>query len=396
MSQATPQEPLFLEFFYLLRHVGIPVSTREWLTFIEALSVGLCAASMHRLYALARATLIKSERHYDRFDQVFVHYFDGAELPAGLAEAIESWLENPLPIPQLSPEQLEAMQRLGLDELRDMFEERMKEQTERHDGGSKWIGTGGTSPFGHSGVHPGGIRVGGKGGGRSAVQVASQRRFQAYRSDVVLDTRQIGMALRKLRKLGRDGRASEVDIDGTINATARNAGDLEIEMMPPRANRLKVLLLMDVGGSMDPFSQLVSRLFSAANAASHFREFHAMYFHNCIYGKIYKDANLRDGMSTHELCRWLGKDTRVFYIGDAHMAPYELTAAFGAIDYYEMNDRTGLWWLDVLKKHFTKQAWLNPIPERFWAHPTIRMISEVFPMYPLTLDGLESAIADLA
>ncbi len=287
------------------------------------------------------------------------------------------------------------IERYSLDEMKDLFEERLKEQDERHDGGNRWIGTGGTSPFGHSGAHPEGIRVGGAGGGRSAVQIAAKRRFREYRSDLVLDTRQIGMALRKLRRLGREGQLTEVDIEGTIDGTARNAGDLEIVMCPPRENRLKVLLLMDVGGSMDPFALLVSRLFSAAHAASHFREFHAMYFHNCIYESVYKDALMMEGMKTKELLRWLGKDTRVIFVGDAHMAPYELTAQYGAIDYWHENERSGLTWLKRVRDHFTKQVWLNPISKRFWRHPTIQTIGEVFPMYELTLEGLEACIDEL-
>ncbi len=262
-------EPLFIDFFYLLRRVGLPVSSREWLTFVEAMSSGLVAANLHRFYAIARATLVKSERHYDVFDQCFTHYFAGADAPQRLAKAIDQWLQEPLPVPQLSPEELELLEKYSLEELRDLFEKRMNEQDERHDGGNKWIGTGGTSPFGHSGQHPAGIRVGGAGGGRSAVQIAAKRRFRDYRSDLIIDTRPISEALRRLRRLGREGLRSEVDIDQTIDATARNAGYLEIEWRPPRENRLKVLLLMDVGGSMDPFAHLVSKLFSAAHKANH-------------------------------------------------------------------------------------------------------------------------------
>ncbi|MEZ4468609.1 MAG: hypothetical protein R3F43_30265 [bacterium] len=231
-AAAARPEPLFLDFFYLLRVNGVPVSTREWLMFVECLAMGLAAADLHRFYALARATLIKSERHYDIFDRVFAHFFAGAEAPAGLADAVEKWLEQPLPVPQLSPEELAMLERHDPEELRRMFEERLKEQDERHDGGNKWIGTGGTSPFGHSGQNPQGIRVGGSGGGRLAIQIASQRRFREYRSDLTLDVRQLSVALRRLRRLGRDGRATEVDIDGTIDATAKNAGDLDVRLHP--------------------------------------------------------------------------------------------------------------------------------------------------------------------
>ena len=276
-----------------------------------------------------------------------------------------------------------------------MFEERLKEQNERHDGGNRWIGTGGTSPFGHGGVNPAGIRVGGAGGGGRAVQVAAQRRFKNYRTDLVLDTRQIGMALRRLRRLGRDGLATELDIDATIDATAKNAGELDIHFSPPRENRLKVMLLMDVGGSMDPFANLVSRLFSAAHQASHFREFTPLYFHNCVYSQLYPTARLRDGTKTIEILRRHQPETRLIIVGDAHMAPYELTSRYGAIDYWHQNEVDGHSWLNKLKNHFQKAVWLNPIPKRFWNHPTIHLIGQVFPMYELTLNGLEDAIEAL-
>ncbi|MFN3202380.1 MAG: vWA domain-containing protein [Bradymonadia bacterium] len=386
---------LFLGFFYLLRQQGIPVGPNEWLAFVEAMDKGLVAADLKRFYAIARATLVKHERYYDTFDQCFAHYFDGAEAPVALAKAIDDWLSNPKPVPHLSDEMLAQMQRLDFDELMRQFEERLKEQTERHDGGNRWVGTGGTSPFGNNGVNPMGIRVGGSSGGRSAVQVAASRRYYNYRTDLVLDTRQISMALRRLRRLGRDGQATEIDVDGTIDVTARNAGDLEIALIPPRENRLKVLLLMDVGGSMDPYSLLVSRLFSAAHAATHFKEFNAFYFHNCPYDGVYKDARMNEGMGTLDLMRWLPKDTRVVYVGDACMHPYELTARYGALDYGQQNENTGLEWLLRLDRHFEKSIWLNPMSRRYWAHPTIRMIGEVFPMFDLTLDGLEEAVKTL-
>ena len=311
------REPLFLEFFYLLRQSGLTVSSREWLMFVEALSKGLVAADFYRFYAIARATLIKRESDYDLFDQCFTHYFAGAERPKAFEKALHEWLQDPRAAPELSPEDMALMEQHDLETLQKMFEERLNEQTERHDGGNRWIGTGGTSPFGHGGANPAGIRVGGSGGGGRAVQIAAQRRFRDYRTDLVLDTRQIGMALRRLRRLGREGVATEVDIDETIDATAKNAGELEIMMSPPRENRLKVMLLMDVGGSMDPFSLLVSRLFSAAHQASHFREFNAFYFHNFVYGHLYPNARLLDGTSTTEILHRHPKDTKLIIVGDA-------------------------------------------------------------------------------
>lgn len=394
--QTAGKEPLFLDFFYLLREQDIPVSSREWLMFVECLQKGLAAADLYRFYALARCTLIKSEQHYDLFDRCFAHYFSGAEPPVGFSKAFEEWLQTPIPAVDLSPEELALLETHSPEELRKMFEERLKEQDERHDGGNKWIGTGGTSPFGHSGQNPQGIRMGGSGGGRQAIQIASKRRFQEYRSDLVLDVRQLGMALRKLRRLGREGVADEIDIDATIDATARNAGDITPALRPPRENRLKVLLLMDVGGSMDPFALLSSRLFSAAHQASHFKEFHAFYFHNCIYEAVYRDARMTDAMPTPELLRWLQPQTRVIVVGDAFMAPYELLSEYGAIDYWHDNQIPGIKWLQRISDHFEKTAWLNPMSERYWHHPTINAIGELFPMFELTLKGLDAAVTELA
>ena len=385
---------LFLGFFELLRAQGLPVSVREWLTWLECLSRGLIAADLNRAYSIGRAVLIKHERHLDLYDQCFAHYFGGAEPPAGLSSALDEWLQSPLPLPELDPEAFEQLEKLDLDRLQQMFEERMKEQTERHDGGSKWVGTGGTSPFGHSGRHPTGIRVGGQGRSQSAVKVAAERRFRAYRSDQVLDTRQMGAALRKLRTLGRSGSADELDLEETIARTAKQYGELEVVLRPPRENLLKLVLLMDVGGSMDPYADLIGRLFSAAHGASHFKAFHPLYFHNCVYDEVYQDANLRDGLPLTELKQRLGLDdqTRLLVLGDAYMAPYELLSVGGIITYGGHNLRTGLDHLQELRGMFERCAWLNPMPERFWQHLTISTISEVFPMCELTLDGLDQAI----
>ena len=396
LADPSLREELFLDFFYLLRAQEIPVSTREWLMFVECLDKGLAAADLYRFYALARCTLIKSEQHYDLFDRCFAHYFSGAEPPAGFSKAFDEWLKSPIPSLDLTEEERALLDTHSPEELRKMFEERLKEQNERHDGGNKWIGTGGTSPFGHGGQNPQGIRMGGEGGGRQAIQVAMKRRFQAYRSDLVLDVRQLGLALRKLRRLGREGVAEEVDIDATIDATARNAGDITVALRPPRENRLKVLLLMDVGGSMDPFALLSSRMFSAAHQASHFKEFHAFYFHNCIYESVFRDARMSDPFSTDELMRWLQPETRVIVVGDAFMAPYELLSQHGAIEYWHDNEVPGIRWLERLTQHFTKTAWLNPMSERYWKHPTISAIAELFPMFEMTLDGLDDAVTALA
>lgn len=390
-----PTSGFLLEFFYLLREVGLPVSVREWLTLMEACEKGLIGASLTRFYSISRATLIKSEQHYDVFDQCFAHYFADAKAPESLSDALKSWLDNPIDAPLFNEEELAALERLGLDDLKKLFEERLKEQNERHDGGNRWIGTGGTSPFGHSGNHPSGMRVGGQGRGGRAVQIAANRRFQNYRRDLTLDTRQLGVALRRLRQLGRNGIRSELDIDQTIAATARNAGDLEISFRPPRENRLHVVLMMDVGGSMDPFAKLVSQLFSAAHQASHFKSFESYYFHNCIYERVFPDAQLIDGTATADFLQNTSKDTRVVIVGDAHMAPYELVAKHGAIDYYQNNDTPGIDWLKRIDGHFEKLAWFNPIPQRYWSHPTIQLVSKTLSMYELTLEGIDEAIKQL-
>jgi uncharacterized protein with von Willebrand factor type A (vWA) domain len=386
---------IFLEFFYLLRAQGVPVSVREWLTWLECIEKGLIAADLGRAYTVGRAVMIKHERHLDTYDLCFAHFFGDAPAPVGLPTALDEWLSSPLDLPEFDAETLAKLEQLDLEELRKMFEERLREQDERHDGGNRWVGTGGTSPFGHNGRHPSGIRVGGSSRSRSAVQVAAARRFRAYRSDRVLDTRQLGAALRRLRRLGRGERAEELDLDETIRQTARHAGDLEVVLKPPRENTLKLILLMDVGGSMDDHARLVEQLFSAAHQASHFKTFSPLYFHNCIYESVYEDAALRTRVTLDDLSRKLDKETRLLIVGDACMSPYELFSIGGAIDYSHMNQRTGVEWLTALREIYPHHAWINPIPERFWGHPTIDAISDLFPMTELTLDGLGQAVERL-
>jgi uncharacterized protein len=383
---------IFLSFFYLLRAQGIPVSVREWLTWLECMDKGLVAADLRRAYSMGRATLIKHERHLDLYDQCFGHYFGGAPAPIGLHSALEEWLSSPLPLPELDPEAFAQLEALDLDALKALFEERLKEQKERHDGGSKWVGTGGTSPFGHNGRHPTGVRVGGSSQNRSAIQIVGDRRFIEYRSDRILDTRQMTSALRRLRRLGKGEREDEVDIDETIYATARQGGELEVILRPPRENQLKLILLMDVGGSMDGFAQLVERLFSAAHQASHFKAFHALYFHNCVYDEVYKDARFREPISLESLSRLHDRETRLLILGDACMSPYELFSVGGMINYGTHNLKTGAQQLASLREMFKAHVWLNPLTQRYWRHPTIEAIGELFPMFELTLDGLDRAV----
>ena len=378
--------------FIDLRRRGVPATLTELLTFHEALSLGL-VRDLDSLYSVARATLVKSESQYDAFDQTFAQVFHGIETPIEVHDALLDWLKNPKAFAGLSEEAIKQLTGLSMEELRKRFEEMLKEQKERHDGGSRFIGTGGRSPFGSGGYHPSGVRVGG-GGGRSAVQVAEDRRYRNYRTDVALEVRQFKVALKGLRRLAREGE-EELDLDDTIDETCRNAGDIELMFRQARKNNVRLLLLMDAGGSMAPYAQLVSRLFTAAHESSHFKEFEYFYFHNCIYGTVYKDIYNRDRVPTERLLAKYPPETKVILVGDACMAPWELTAAGGAIYYYENNRTPGIEWLARIRTHFTHRVWLNPEPVNYWNHPTIRAIAQVFPMFPLTVDGLGEAIRKL-
>ncbi|MCB2185762.1 MAG: VWA domain-containing protein [Deltaproteobacteria bacterium] len=386
---------MFLNFFYTLRRAGVPVSVTEWMTLVQALDQGHAASSLTSFYYLSRALLVKSEAYYDQFDQVFGHVFRNAEMPANIRDEILDWLEDPLNRLDLDEAELEKLRRMDLDELRKELEKRLLEQDERHDGGNRWIGTGGTSPFGHSGMNPAGIRIGGEGGGGRAVQIAAARLFRNYRTDVTLDVRQIKVALKKLRQFAREGPEDELDIDETIDETCRQAGEIELVWKRQRKNKVKVLLLMDAGGSMSPYARLVDQLFSAAHQTTHFRDLKAYYFHNCIYQDIYKDIRQMEGEPTATLLQNLDADYKVIMVGDACMAPSELFAPGGAVDYYYHNEQPGILWLQRIADHFRYTAWLNPLPERGWFHSTIKPISRLFPMFPLTVAGIEDAMRAL-
>ena len=385
---------MFTDFFYIMRKHKLPVSVTEWMTLMEALAGGYIN-SLDDFYFLARAILVKSESYFDHYDIAFQEYFTGIETPAEILEQVLDWLKTPLDRLPLSDEERAKLDQMNFDELMKELEERLKEQTEQHDGGGYWIGRGGYSPFGHSGYHPAGIRIGGQGGGRGAIQIAAERHFQNYRSDLTLDVRQTKMALRGLRQLARVGEADELDLEGTIEATADNAGELEFIWERSRKNAVKVLLLMDVGGSMDPYAQLCSQLFSAAHSSSHFKDFQYYYFHNCIYDNLYQDIVRKDAVSTEYLLRTMEPGYKLLLVGDARMSPYELMERWGAIDYYERNETPGIVWLKRIAEHFSHSVWLNPDEERFWIHPTVRMIGKTFPMFPLTLDGLGQAVKKL-
>jgi hypothetical protein len=388
---------MYLPFLYELRRRGVPVGTQEALALAGALHAGLHDSSLDGFYHVARALLVHSETHLDAFDQAFLAHFKGIE-SAGLelTQELMDWLREARERKDLTPEEQELLNSLDEEALQRLFEERLREQRERHDGGNRWIGTGGSSPFGNNGHGQQGNRVGGTGGRQgTAIMQAGERRYQGYRDDVVLDTRQLEVALRKLRAFAREGLPDELDIDESINATAKNAGELEVVTRPPRRPNTRVVLLMDVGGSMDPYAALVSRLFSAASRATHFKELRTYYFHNCVYGKLYGTPQLTGGTTVPELLAQVGKHHKLVIVGDAYMAPYELAIRADANGHYSPDGLEGIVWLMQLAQHFDRSAWLNPEPPRIWAGSTIATVARVFPMFHLTLEGLGEAVAHL-
>ena len=388
---------IFLSFFYRLRGRGLKVTPQQWLTVVEGLARGLHGSSLVGFYSLARGIMVKDESELDDFDLCFAVHFEGVETEmAAIHDEVWKWLENPVPPFAIDPEWRKMLDAVDVDALRAELARRLEEQDERHDGGSYWIGTGGTSAFGHSGAHPGGIRVGGEHGAGTAVQVAAERRFQEHRKDLVLDTRQLGVALKKLRTLERVGPADELDLDDTIDSTAREGGELELVFKPPRENRLGLLLAMDVGGSMWPFKHLVDTLFSAAHQARHFKRFEHVYFHNCIYERVYGNARFSEKIPLYDLFRRFDRETRLVVVGDAYMYPGEITDRFGAIDWTERNERPGEEYLQRIRDHFKRCAWLNPMQQQSWSAPSTRLIQQIFTMYPLTVQGVEELARDLA
>jgi uncharacterized protein with von Willebrand factor type A (vWA) domain len=395
---------VFIDFFYLLKRKGVPVSVTEWMAFTEALYKGFIESSLNHFYYLGRAFLVKSEAYYDMYDLAFQEYFGGIQTEPLELEQVSEWLKNPLnPLPNLSREEIEELkkkleelkQKYDMEEMMRMFKERLKEQKERHDGGHKWIGTGGYSPFGAYGYHPGGIRVGGEGWMGSAAKVAEERRFRNYRNDIILDVRQTKMALRKLRQLKREGAVEELDVDLTIDKTAKEGGEIELVFSRSRENTIRLLLLMDTGGSMAPYADLCSRLFSAAMQSEHFKDFKYYFFHNCPYQDLYVDMWNAKSVPTEKVLSNLHGGYKTILVGDARMAYSELYDRYGCIDYYYSNDRAGAEWLEKIKSHFNYSIWLNPTPKEYWRHPTVDGIGRIFPMFELTLDGLKEGIKAL-
>ena len=390
---------MLIDFFNTLRRAQIPVSLNELLVLIEALKRQIAFASIDDFYLLSRTCLIKDEKHFDRFDRAFGHYFKGIEALNLFPDnnIPEDWLRSEF-LKNLSDEEKAQIETLGgLDKLLETLNERLNEQHDRHAGGNKWIGTGGTSPFGHSGYNPEGIRIGGESKHKRAVKVWEKREFRNLDDQVELGTRNIKVALRKLRKFARTGSADELDLSDTIRSTAQNAGMLDIKMVPERHNAAKVLLFLDIGGSMDPYIHLCEQLFSAAR--SEFKHLEYFYFHNCVYEKVWKDNHRRhnDTLSTLDVIHTYGKDYRVIFIGDAAMSPYELLQRYGSVEH--MNEEAGYVWLQRILDTWEKAIWLNPAQERFWdyTHTTDAIRQQLDGhMYPLTLEGLEAGIRYLS
>ncbi|MFN7196760.1 MAG: vWA domain-containing protein [Hylemonella sp.] len=394
---------MLIDFFYTLRAAKLPVSVKEYLPLVVALLAGVVGPmadpaagsgySLDDFYYLSRAALVKDEKHYDKFDRAFAAYFKGVELLTDFTKEIpQDWLRKTLER-HLSPEEKAAIEKMGWDELMETLKKRLEEQKERHEGGNKWIGTGGTSPFGHGGYNPQGVRIGGKGGNKSAVKVWEQRAYRDYDDSQELGTRNIKVALRRLRRFAREGHELELDLDDTIRSTAANAGYLDIKMVPERHNNVKVLLLMDVGGTMDEHVQRVEELFSATKTEFKHLEFY--YFHNCVYDFMWKNNRRRfsEKFPTWDIIRKYNKDYKLIFVGDATMSPYEILQPGGSVEYH--NEEAGAVWLQRLTQAFPHFVWINPEPQGVWPYrQSIALIQQLMGqrMYPLTIKGIEEAM----
>lgn len=392
---------MFAEFFYLLRDRGVPISPSSFLRLQEALHKG-CIGSLDDLYSVSRAVLIKSERHFDTYDKVFAHFFQGAELsPEAYAEIdmaikalLEEWLKDPRVMADFLGIDEETLNRLTPEQLEEYFRQRLAEQTERHDGGNRWIGTGGTSPVGHSGYHPGGMRVGGASRMKSAVKVALERRYKDYTEDIRLGPSQISDAMKRLRHMVPTGPKDHLNIDKTIYETMKNAGEIEIVFDRSLKDKLKIILMIDNGGfSMDPYVNVVQVLFN--HAKNQFKDLQIYYFHNTVYNRVWKDPQRYDKPVMIEDFARFDPATRLIIVGDASMAPYELFSRNGSI-YYNSRSDPSIKKLEFLAKTFKHSVWLNPKYEYTWSHTqTIEAVQEVFPMFEITLHGLEKAVEHL-
>jgi uncharacterized protein with von Willebrand factor type A (vWA) domain len=391
---------MFASFVEQLRSAGLPVSITEYLALLGAMQKGVADYSIEDFYFLSRATLVKDERHLDRFDRVFGTVFKGLERPPGdpIADLPAEWLAK-LAEKNLSPEEMAAIEAMGgFDKLMETLRQRLAEQKGRHQGGNKWIGTAGTSPFGAYGYSPEGVRIGQKESRhRRAVKVWDKREFRDLDGDVELGTRNMKVALRRLRRFARQGAATELDLHGTIHATASNAGSLDLKMVAERHNAVKILLLLDIGGSMDDHVRASEELFSAVR--SEFKHFAHFYFHNCVYERVWRENRRRGDTSvdTLELLRTYGPDYKLVFVGDATMSPYEVIQPGGSVEHF--NTESGKVWMDRLTGHFRRAAWLNPAAESHWrVTPSISILRDLMQnrMFPLTLRGLDDMTRELS
>ncbi|HEU0202128.1 MAG TPA: hypothetical protein VFR86_17060 [Burkholderiaceae bacterium] len=389
---------MLINFFYHLRAARLPVSIKELLTLLDALKQGVIGPSIDDFYFLSRATLIKDETHYDKFDRAFGEFFKGVQTTLDFTKEIpDEWFKQLLER-DFSPEELAQLEKLGWDKLMEEFRKRLDEQDGAHHGGNKWIGSGGTSPFGHGGAHPEGIRIGGPSkGNRTAVKVWEARAYRDYDDDVEIGTRNIKVALRRLRRFAREGADLELDLPDTIFSTARNAGWLDLKMVPERHNTVKVLMLLDVGGTMDEHIKRVEELFSAAKAEFKHLEFY--YFHNCLYEYVWRNNRRRysEKFDTWDVLRKYNPDYRLIFVGDATMSPYEILQPGGSVEHN--NAEAGAIWLQRFTAHYPKFVWINPEPEGLWQYrQSISVIHQLMGgrMFPLTLEGLARAMRQLS
>jgi len=390
---------MLIDFFFSLRHAKLPVSVKEYLTMLEALKAQVITPSIDEFYYLSRMTLVKDEKHFDKFDQAFAAYFKGVDSLVDWKSDIPlDWLQKTLER-ELSPEEKAKIEAMGgLDKLMERLKQLLEEQKEKHEGGNKWIGTGGTSPFGHGGYNPEGIRIGGPSkGNRTAIKVWEARTYKDYDDQVELGTRNIKVALRRLRRFAREGADTELDLDDTIHSTAANAGLLDIKLRPERHNKVKVLMLMDVGGSMDDHIKRVEELFSAAK--TEFKHLEYYYFHNCLYDYVWKNNRRRhaEKLATWDLLHKYTPDYKIIFVGDATMSPYEILQPGGSVEYN--NAEAGAVWLNRMTEQFPHFVWLNPEPEGLWQYrQSITVINQLMKgrMFPVTLAGLEQAMKVLS
>ena len=390
---------MLVNFFHVLKETGVPVTPRELLDLLEAMERRLVFGDMDDFYSLSRAILVKDEKYYDRFDRAFGLHFQDLEALDDVIEAMipDDWLRSEF-IKQLSEEDKAKIESLGgLEELIEQFKQRLEEQKKRHQGGNKWIGTEGTSPFGNDGYHPEGIRVGGESKNKRAAKVWDRRDFKNLDDSVELGTRNIKVALRRLRKFARTGATEELDLDGTIKSTARNAGLLDIKMVPERRNAVKVLLFLDIGGSMDPHVKVCEELFSAAR--TEFKHLEYFYFHNFLYESVCKNNLRRFNERTFmlDLMHKYGHDYKLVFVGDASMSPYEIMQPGGSVEHW--NEESGELWMRRLRETYEKCIWINPVPEDEWEYTqSISITRQLMEgnMYPLTLRGLEEGMSFLS